>query len=196
MNVFKRVVSIFILALLISDNVNSQDLDEQSVYQLESDWQTVAGEQVKLNSLTGKVQVVAFVYTYCQHSCPVIMQRLKQIEKHLPATSKDQVQFTLFTLDPERDTVEQLKAFAKKDELDLKHWQLMRGDADDVLELAAVLGVKYKPMNNESKDIAHSNMITVLDKQGVISHQVKGLGEQLSDAVAAITALTQVDTAQ
>ena len=60
------------------------------------------------------------------------------------------------------------------------------GDPDDVLELSALVGVRYKPMDTEGKDIAHSNMITVLDRQGRIYYQMKGFDERLQPVVEAI----------
>ncbi len=38
-------------------------------------------------------------------------------------------------------------------------------------------------MNNDNDDIAHSNMITMLDKEGRITHQVKGFGEDLESII-------------
>ena len=60
--------------------------------------------------------------------------------------------------------------------LQVPDWQMLSGDADDVLELAALFGVRYKPMDSGG-DIAHSNMITLLDKQGRILYQLKGLNQ-------------------
>ena len=74
----------------------------------------------------------------------------------------------------------------KEKELDANYWKMFSGDPDDVLELSALIGVRYKPMNNKSKDISHSNMITILDKQGRIHYQMKGLDASLEKVVAEI----------
>ena len=67
-------------------------------------------------------------------------------------------------------------------------------DAGDVRELSALVGVRYRPMDMEGKDIAHSNMITVLDKSGRIHYQMKGLDESLEDVVSAVqSAVSQND---
>jgi hypothetical protein len=42
---------------------------------------------------------------------------------------------------------------------------------------AALVGVRYIPMNNDNNDIAHSNMITILDKQGRVVNQVNSILE-------------------
>jgi protein SCO1 len=46
-------------------------------------------------------------------------------------------------------------------------------------------------MNNDAKDIAHSNMITILDKKGRIHHQMKGLDASLEKVVAEISNAVQ-----
>lgn len=164
----------------------ANDLPDDSIYHIDSSWVDQNKNNVKIDQLSGKIQIIAFIYTYCEHSCPIIMSRLKQIEKHLPEKIKDEVHFSLFTLDPKRDSPEQLKLFEKKHELNDEIWQLYNGDPDDVLELAALVGVRYKPMNNGKNDIAHSNMITVLNKQGIEIHQVKGFGEDLDTVLEVI----------
>lgn len=163
------------------------ELPNDSVYHVASDWLNQNSQRENIADLQGKVQLVAFVYTYCEHSCPFIIANLKYIERELPAAEKREVQFTLVSLDPARDRPEVLKRYMLEHDLDENLWTMLNGDPDDVLELSALLGVRYKPMDSESKDIAHSNMITVLDRQGRIHYQMKGLNEGLDRLMAAIT---------
>lgn len=160
-----------------------EELPDESIYHIGSDWKNQNGEMLNIASLQDKVQVMAFVYTYCEHSCPVILGKLKYIERGILPAVRSNVNFTLISLDPKRDTPEVLQRYMKKNELNEKYWHMLNGDADDVLELAALIGVRYKPMNNASQDIAHSNMITVLDKQGRIYYQMKGLDASLEKMV-------------
>jgi protein SCO1/2 len=185
-----KSVSALIAILLFSLNSFSAELPDESIYHVGSNWQNQRSETIGIESLQGKIQVIAFVYTYCEHSCPVIMARLSYIERQLSEEQKNNIQFSLFSLDPARDTPKVFLEFFKKHNLDEKYWNMYNGDADSVLELAALLGVRYKPMDNENKDIAHSNMITVLDKQGRIQYQMKGLGENADDVVAQIIGAT------
>jgi len=56
---------------------------------------------------------------------------------------------------------------------------LVRGDPDDVLEMAALLGVRFREMADG--EYAHSNIITILDAQGAILYQQQGLGSDLTE---------------
>lgn len=186
MKVIKKSLSVLFLFFLASTFTVAAELPNNSVYHIGSDWKNQNNKKVNITSLRGKVQVVAFVYTYCEHSCPIILAKLKRIEKGISTKDKSKVNFLLVSLDPKRDTPDILKKYMKEKKLNEKVWQMFSGTSDDVLEFSALLGVRYKPMNNDSKDIAHSNMITVLDKSGRIHYQMKGLDASLEKVSAEI----------
>ena len=140
---------------------------------------------MNINELQGKLQLVAFVYSYCEHSCPFILANLKKIERALPENASSGLQFSLISLDPARDTPEVLNQYMRDHELPAPVWQMLSGDADDVLELAALIGVRYKPMDSGG-DIAHSNMITLLDNEGRILYQLKGLNQDFDEMLRLI----------
>jgi protein SCO1/2 len=61
------------------------------------------------------------------------------------------------------------------------HWTLLHGEPDDVLELAALLGLKFK--EDANGQFAHSNIITILNGQGEIVHQQIGLNQDTKETV-------------
>ena len=61
---------------------------------------------------------------------------------------------------------------------------MLRGAPDDVLELAALLGVKFK--KDARGQFAHSNVITVLNGDGEVGHQHLGLNRDVTAAATAI----------
>jgi len=176
-----------LLFALLMGSASAEGLPDRSVYQFESSWVNQNASPVALPELAGHIQLVAFVYSYCEHTCPTIIATIKQVEKALSEQAEEQFRVTLVSLDPERDTPERLKAYMEKQSLDEGHWQFLHGDADDVRALSALFGVRYKPMG--VSDIAHSNMLTILDQQGVIVYQMKGLGENLDTIGAEVEAL-------
>ena len=56
-------------------------------------------------------------------------------------------------------------------------------------DLAAVLGVKYQA--EEDGEIAHSAMIFVIDRDGVVRHRQVGLSQDPQDLVAALAHATR-----
>ncbi|HEU4629926.1 MAG TPA: SCO family protein [Gemmatimonadaceae bacterium] len=149
--------------------------DRGSLHDLGLRFRDATGAERELASVGGPVRVVAMVYTSCAHTCPLVVAEMKRLEAALPAAEHARVGFVLVSLDPARDGPAQLAAFAAHAALDPARWTLLTGGEDDVLTLAAALGVRYRA--GADGEIAHSNLLTVLDARGRIAHQQQGLGD-------------------
>src|SRR5690606_33469815 len=125
------------------DDVEDEFSDE-SIYQLESEWTNQSGKKVELKDFNGKPVVFTMFFASCNYACPILVYDMKKIESKLSPEELKDYQFVLVTIDPDKDTPEALNEFAKKFNLDLNRWSLLTGDKDDILELAAVLGFKFK----------------------------------------------------
>lgn len=158
-------------------------LTERSIYQVESLWTSDYGKPVRLAQLQGRVQVVTMFFASCISACPVLVHDMKQIEAGLLEAGITNVGYVLVTFDTERDTAEKLHSFRKQRSLG-DEWQLLRGQSEDVLELAALLGVKFKL--ESSGQYAHSNIISVLNEEGEIVHQQVGLNIDPSATIAVV----------
>lgn len=155
-----------------------------SVYELEARWKDQDGRDRALTSLGGRVQVVAMVYTHCTHTCPAIVAEMKRLEAALPAEERGRVGFVLVSLDPRRDTPEQLERFATSMRLDPAAWTLLTGGADEVREMAVLLGIRYRP--EADAQISHSNTYVVLDVDGRMIHRQDGVGAGIAPVLARI----------
>lgn len=162
---------------------------DYSIYHAGSTWTDQHGTERKLRSLEGRVQVAAMVYTNCSFACPRIMLDLKRIEGELGSEYADRVSFLVVSIDPERDSPERLAEFAAGSRLDPDRWTLLTGDPGDIRELAVLLGVQYR--QTAPGEWVHSNLITVLDRDGEVIHRQLGLGTDPSETLAAIRGATQ-----
>ncbi|HTP48197.1 MAG TPA: SCO family protein [Casimicrobiaceae bacterium] len=68
------------------------------------------GSELKLSSYRGKVVALAFGYTHCPGICPTTLAYLAEVRRMLGTGGAD-FQVVYVTVDPERDSVERLKAF-------------------------------------------------------------------------------------
>lgn len=157
---------------------------EESIYHVDSVWNDRDSRQMKLADLRGEVQVVAMVYTHCEYACPRILADMKRIRVALSGEAQSSTNFLIISIDPERDTPERLTRFADENNLDEENWTLLNGNDGDILEVAALLGVKYKRISDT--DFTHSNMISVLNREGEIVHQRKQLSDNQSEIIRAI----------
>lgn len=154
---------------------------DQSIYQADATWTTDTGKQIKLNALAGRPQVVVMFFANCQFACPILVLDLKRIEAALLPEERARVGFTLVSFDPQRDTPAALAQYRRTHELPADRWALLRGGPDDVLELAMLLGLKFKA--DAGGQFAHSNIITVLNERGEIVHQQAGLNQDAGETV-------------
>ncbi len=161
-----------------------QGLTDKSIYQLDSSWTNDSLRSIKLSALRGHVQVVAMFFTSCQYACPIIVHDMKRIKAALTKNELSNVSFTLVTFDTDRDSLETLRAYRENQHLETNRWNLLRGNADDTLEFAALLGVKYK--RDINGQFSHSNIITVLNSQGEIIRQQIGLNQDIDAITKAI----------
>jgi protein SCO1 len=162
-------------------------LTDRSLYQIETTWTSDHNKPVQLSQLRGQMQIVTMFFASCQYACPILVHDMKKIEAGLAAAGTTNVGFVLVTIDPERDTVEALHAFREERRLD-DRWLLLRSnDPQDTLELAVLLGIKYK--KEPTGQYAHSNVITLLDQNGEIAHQQPGLNTDPAPMIAAIRTL-------
>jgi len=164
-------------------------LTDGSLYQLESKWTSDVGREIRLGVLRGKPQVVVMFFATCEFACPILLHDMKRLEAALAEKTRDEVGFILVTFDSQRDTVAALHAYREKQQLSPKRWTLLRGEPDDVRELAALLGINYQ--RDARGQFAHSNIITLLNREGEIVHQVNGLNTSVEEPAKILTRLTQ-----
>ncbi len=175
-------------ACCVRDPGTNGVVSDASLYQLESKWTSDTGAVIKLQELAGKPQLVLMFFASCNFTCPILVNQLKQIESALPANLRTNVGFTLISFDAERDTAEALARYRKARQLPA-NWTLLRGSPDDVLEIAALLGVKFK--RDERGDFSHSNLITLLNRNGEIAFQEIGIRTDGAPLLNAIGKLFQ-----
>ncbi len=161
----------------------SGPLSDRSLYQLDSTWTNDAAVPLRLDSLRGRPQIVTMFFAKCEYACPILVHDMKRIESALPLNVRTNIGFVLVSFDSERDTPEALAVYRKNHAL-APNWTLLRGVQDDVLELAALLGVKFR--KDSRGQFAHSNVITVLNAKGEIVLQETGLNHDPGPIVVAV----------
>ena len=128
-------------------------------------------------------------YTTCRDICPATVADMMWIDKHLPPGAADRVRFAFFSFDSEADTPERLRLYAESHGLDLKRWTLLRAGDDDARELAAALGLGYRPNGQGGFD--HAAVISVLDEKGEIVFQQRGAQASSDELLAKLHSLAR-----
>lgn len=161
-------------------------LSGESIYNLTSEWITQNEENYTLDHFKNKIIIAAMIFTHCESACPRIVADMRRIETSLTESERRQVSFLLISMDPERDSPARLTEFAREHELS-SNWTLICSSQDATMEIANVLGVRVKKLDGGGFD--HSNIIHVLDKQGVINFQQNGFSAHQDESLKAIRKL-------
>jgi protein SCO1 len=179
----KRIL-LFSLIIFFTHSVYAeQALPSDSIYQIEGTWQTESNQSIQLKDFVGKQQVIALIFTGCSTSCPIIVESMKRVENKIPPNMRDKIGFILVTLTPELDSPKILKAFADKKGLN-QNWKILRGNNELVRSLSNALNGRYKMIKED--DVAHSNTVTLLNKQGQIQVQASGTLTGIKPIIEAI----------
>ena len=158
-----------------------------SLYQLDAKWTNQHGKEVKLSDFKGRPVLLTMGYASCKFACPRLVADLMAVERSLTDAEKKQVAFVFVSIDPARDTPENLATFFKQYNVDQTRWSGLRGDEDGVLEMSVAIGTRYRKIDNN--DFAHSNTLTLLSPSGEIAHQQQGLGTDPAETIAAMRKL-------
>jgi len=166
----------------------ASDVSEQpsatSLYQLSSQWTTDDERKIHLNDLKGDFRIVALIFTSCPGACPTLVKELQNLDSQMPSGLREITKFVLVSIDPERDTTEALRRYRQKLGLDPGRFTLMRGNAEDVRELAATLGFNYQ--QTQGVEFVHSRLVTLLNPHGEIVFQQPGVAQDPERLVAAL----------
>ncbi|MFD2550477.1 SCO family protein [Bizionia sediminis] len=166
----------------------AEDISDESIFNLTSQWHTEENKAIQLEDLKGKTLVMVMIYTSCKAACPRLVADMRNIEAQIPEEKIADIQFVMVSIDPETDTPQRLKAFAKENFMDAEHWMFLQGTESSVREFANVLSVKYKEIS--PIDFSHSNIISVFNNAGELVHQQEGLGVDNKETIDTILALS------
>ena len=172
----------FLLLFLFPLFAFSAPYQEDSFYNLETEWTNQDGKTVQLKEFEGHPVVLSMVYMTCPFLCPTITSDIQVIEKNIPEKLRKETRFILVSFDPERDTPQTMKAFMEKRKLDPARWTLMSSKKESKLrELAGLLNFKYQKL--QDGEFSHSYLIQALDRKGSPRARV----EAVNQGTAAIT---------
>ncbi|WP_052640201.1 SCO family protein [Zavarzinella formosa] len=155
------------------------------------------GQSVKNTDLQGKVWVASFVFTRCTGPCPQVTATMGRLQSELNLTAEPNLRLVTFTVDPERDTPDELKDYATKFRADPKQWLFLTGPEEKIHHLLKD-GFKVSAQRSKTpkpgEEFDHSSRLVVVDKAGNIRGFFDGMRAEKShdpdgDFTANLTAL-------
>lgn len=117
------------------------------------------------DDLQGQWNLLFFGYTFCPDICPTTMAELRQLSLNLPEEERQHLQVTMISVDPHRDTPEQMNSYL---EFFNAGFAGATGDPAELARLAQGLSVAYiEPDTSEDNYLVdHSGQVIMIDPQG------------------------------
>jgi protein SCO1 len=130
------------------------------------------GMPVALADLRGKVVALTFIYTACPDICPMLTQKMVDVQEALGAQFGAKIAFVSISLDPEHDTPEVLKDYAQFWGAKLAGWSFLTGSPEAVRDVTRRYGVFFAKKEDGSVD--HTQLTTLVDADGQMRVQYLG----------------------
>ena len=144
------------------------------------------GQKVSLNKdLKGKILVIDFIFTTCPTVCPRLSANMKDIQKAYIKKNPELVQFISISVDPKRDTVQALRAYADRFNADHDRWWFLTGDSKTIFDYAQnELGLTLQPSDANDGAFDHSVQMILVDTARNIRGYFNGMDKAETKKVA------------
>lgn len=114
----------------------------------------------------GKIYVADFFFTTCPGICKTMTANMLRLQKEFEK-NKD---FYLLshTVNPEKDTVETLRRYARDKGANTENWNFVTGSKDSIYKIAAAYFANASPDSLAPGGFLHSEFFILVDKEGNI----------------------------
>lgn len=165
-------IGVLIGSYLTANNVPAPALREAGIIVLPNSRELPAlhlestlGAMQDTQALTGKWRLVFFGYTFCPDICPTTLAELRQLKKLLPAAAQETMQIVMVSVDPNRDSTEQLKLYLEYFDPEFVG---LTGKLADIQTLSNALSIPFIPGDTSQPryTVDHSGNLAIISPDG------------------------------
>ncbi|NCG04971.1 MAG: redoxin domain-containing protein [Bacteroidetes bacterium] len=126
----------------------------------------------------GKVYVIEFFFTTCPTICPIMNDNMKRLEEAFG--NRDDFGIASFTIDPKKDTPEQLKRYAENLGVFSQNWHFLTGDASTIYALANTGFNIFAGINPKvAGGFEHQGYFALVDQNGYLRSRTDRFGNPI-----------------
>jgi protein SCO1/2 len=153
-------------------------------------WHTVAdfslvnqmGKKVSWKDMSGKIIIADFFFTHCPTICPGLTRNMKRLQESITNAERvgdrtnQSVHFLSFSIDPERDSVERLKYWADRFQINPEQWWLLTGNKKAIYDLI-IKEMKIPVEDGQGVDTSfmHTDHFVLIDTNRYVRGYYHGL---------------------
>jgi len=144
------------------------------------------GDTISSEDVKGKVHITEYFFTTCKSICPVMNKQMQRVHKAFK--KNDEVKILSFTVDPDTDTVAQMKWYADSHGASSKQWHFLTGNKEELYSLARKSYFLLKPaeaqnLGDAGSDFIHTNNFVLVDRQSRIRGYYDGTSSSSVDSL-------------
>jgi protein SCO1/2 len=189
-NTAKTTVLIFIGVLLVigaaclvfvltgansTSSSDSSDLSKLDWYVPDFTYTNQDGSPFGLSELKGRVWITDMIFTNCRTVCPPMTANMAQLQQKLKEKGVE-ADIVSFSVDPENDTPDALKAYGEKFGADFSQWHFLTGYTPEQIEELSYNAFKATLQKEPDSDqVIHVTSFYLVDKTGKIVRKYDGL---------------------
>lgn len=155
------------------------------------------GHTINWDKLKGKIVIADFFFTHCPSICPPMTRNMQMLQenihngKRVGDRTNHSIHFLSFSVDPERDSVERLKYWQDRFQINPEEWDLLTGEKKQIYGMAQQMLIGVTDGHGIDTDFVHSEMFVLIDTFRHIRGYYSGLDSadlrQLSRDVIMLT---------
>ncbi|MFD0869893.1 BsSco [Chlamydia abortus] len=132
------------------------------------------GQNFGLADLKGKVWIADFVFTNCVTVCLPMTSNLAILQQKFREAGVD-AEIVSFSVDPDRDTPEVLKAYGQNYEADFTNWHFLTGYTQEEIKKFSEGTFRSTVQNDPGSDqVIHGTAFYLVNPSGVIVSRYEG----------------------
>ncbi len=126
------------------------------------------GNTITNKNFEGKVFVVEFFFTTCPSICPIMNQKMIDVQKEFYGNLNFGI--ASFSITPDIDTPEVLNQYRKEHNITSANWQMLTGKSQEYVYDLSNKGFKLYAGNGDGEHggFEHSGLFALIDKEGNI----------------------------
>lgn len=140
------------------------------------------GDTVSLSDYDGKIIIADFFFTHCPTICPALTTNMRTVMQAITNAQRvgdktnQHIRYMSFSVDPERDSVAQLKKWADRFQINPEQWDLLTGNKKVIYDLA-INDLKLGLVDGKGVDTSfiHTDHFVLIDGKRNIRGYYHGL---------------------
>lgn len=137
-----------------------------------------SGSKLALDALLGRPWIAGFVFTRCTGPCPRISANMRKLQDQMQGLD---ARLVTFSVDPEFDTPEVLRAYAGALGADRERWLFLTGPLEAVRKVSFEsfrLPFERDDAQPAGQLVTHRTVLTVVDRAGAIRGYYEGESDE------------------